>query len=426
MKINLFWFRRDLRLADNTGLYKALEGGLPVLPVFIFDDNILDELPRNDARVNFIHNQVTILNDQLGKYQSGLLIIHNNCENAFLEILKDYQIQGVFANKDYEPKAIARDSSIRELLESREISLNLFKDQVIYEESEVVKPDGKPYSVYTPYMKKWQAKLASDNWQFNELDLMGEFYKHSPNIPSLSDLGFEESSIKVKPINLTGLADYEQSRNIPSQASTSNLSPHLRFGTVSIRQIVSEALSKSETFVNELIWREFFMQILFHFPHVVDRSFKSKYDKIVWRNNEDEFQLWCDGKTGYPIVDAGMRELNETGYMHNRVRMITASFLVKHLLIDWRWGEAYFAEKLIDFELASNNGNWQWVAGTGCDAAPYFRVFNPSEQQKKFDPDYLYISKWVPEINEPEYPEPMVDHRFARQRALDRYASGID
>lgn len=425
MRINVFWFRRDLRLEDNVGLHKALAQGLPVLPVFIFDKTILDNLPADDARLNFIHQQLGKLHESLRERDSGMLCIHATAEEAINELLKKYDIDTVYANKDYEPTAIRRDTEISGQLRMHGSSLELCKDQVIFEENEVLKPDGKPYTVYTPYMRKWRARLEEENWQFEDLSPDGDFFRNEGYLPELVDIGFKESAIKVKPFNLYDLENYNETRNIPGLEGTSYLSPHLRFGTVSIRKILNHTLNRSETFTNELIWREFFMQILFHFPEVVNRSFKAKYENIIWNNNEEEFAKWCQGKTGYPIVDAGMRELNETGYMHNRVRMVTASFLCKHLLIDWRWGEAYFAEKLLDFELASNNGNWQWAAGCGCDAAPYFRVFNPYEQQKKFDKDMQYIRKWVPEIDSPGYPEPMVDHPFARQRALDRFAEGL-
>lgn len=241
----------------------------------------------------------------------------------------------------------------------------------------------------------------------------------------MSDLEFGESVILVKDFQLSNVENYASLRNLPAEDSTSYLSPHLRFGTVSIRQIIHLLSPKDEVFLSELIWREFFMQIIFHFPKVVSQNFHSKYDRIQWRNKEDEFQLWCQGKTGFPLVDAGMRQLNQTGYMHNRVRLVTASFLCKHLLIDWRWGEAYFAQKLLDYELSSNNGNWQWAAGTGCDAAPYFRVFNPTTQMKKFDKASKYIHTWIPEYGTTDYAKPMVDHAFARARALEVYKNGI-
>ena len=425
MKVNVFWFRRDLRLNDNVGLHYALAEGLPVLPVFIFDKDIIGGLPEDDARVSFIHQTLSSMHSDLAKMASGVLCIHKSAGEAFDQLLGEYEINAVYANKDYEPAALDRDKKIQEELEQHGVSLKLFKDQVIFEEKEVLKQDGEPYTVYTPYMRKWRQRLKEENWQYEELPARGQFLNHQGHLPDLSELGFRESTIKVKPYDLSDLQSYSDTRNIPHLDSTSHLGPHLRFGTVSIRQIMDYALKTSETFANELIWREFFMQILFNFPHVVDKSFKAKYEHITWNNNEEDFAKWCQGETGYPIVDAGMRELNETGFMHNRVRMITASFLCKHLLIDWRWGEAYFAEKLLDYELASNNGNWQWVAGCGCDAAPYFRIFNPWEQQKKFDKQKQYIEHWVPEYETEEYPDPMIEHTFARKRALDRYAEGL-
>jgi deoxyribodipyrimidine photo-lyase len=297
---------------------------------------------------------------------------------------------------------------------------------VIFEEGEILKSDGTPYTVFTPYKKKWLQKLnsdipeASNTWSYNEMN----FLKCDYILPSLQDLGFIESNIKVRSYDLSVINNYHKDRDFPARDKTSYLSPHLRFGTVSIRKIVIEAM-ENPVFLSELIWREFFMQILFHFPRTVTENFRTKYDDIQWVNNPDDFQKWTNGETGYPIVDAGMRQLNKTGFMHNRVRMITAGFLCKHLLIDWRWGEAYFAQKLLDYELSSNVGNWQWAAGTGCDAAPYFRVFNPESQQKKFDPEKEYIRKWIDDFNTKTYPEKIVEHDFARQRAIFTYKSGL-
>lgn len=428
--IHIFWFRRDLRMEDNAGLFHSLNAGLPVLPLFIFDTNILNELVQDDARVTFIHQQLEKINHSLGTSGSRLLVKHGEPLAVWKELLKDYKIAGVFVNHDYEPYAIKRDKSIEELLKSRQVIFKTFKDQVIFEKDEVIKDDRNLYTVYTPYMNKWMNRFKENPLHtFNIVPHQDGFFKTAwSEIPSLSDIGFEASKVIVPEIRLDNemLANYEQTRNIPSVAGTSLAGPHLRFGTVSIRELVSRADScLNKTFLKELIWREFFMQVLYHFPFVTERSFKQAYDHIQWINNEEQFQLWCDGKTGYPMVDAGMRELNETGFMHNRVRMVTASFLCKHLLIDWRWGEAYFAKKLLDFELSSNNGNWQWAAGTGCDAAPYFRVFNPAEQQKKFDPDLKYIRKWIPEYGSDAYPGPIVDHAFARNRAIQAYRKGL-
>ncbi|MFY0624666.1 MAG: deoxyribodipyrimidine photo-lyase [Reichenbachiella sp.] len=420
MKINVFWFRRDLRLHDNTGLIAALKSSLPVLPIFIFDSNILDELERDDPRVQFIHQTINGIQQELMMIGKSIRVFVGSPEKVWKQILSEYDIDEVYVNKDYEPYALERDRQINQLLANQNIEYKAFKDQVIFEESEIVKADGLPYTVYTPYENKWLSSIdPSSFYKSNHSfeNLVNEIHE----IPDLNTIGFTCSSIKVWPPQLAQLSNYSDSRDFPAQDSTSKLGPHLRFGTVSIREMVSIAIETNQTFLSELIWREFFMQILFHFPYVVSKAFKPKYDNIVWRNNDVEFEKWCQGQTGYPIVDAGMRELNTTGYMHNRVRMITASFLIKHLLIDWRWGEAYFAQKLLDYDHASNNGNWQWVAGTGCDAAPYFRIFNPVEQTKKFDKKMEYIKKWVPEFNELEYPVPIVDHKFARDRVLNAY-----
>jgi len=421
----VFWFRRDLRLEDNTALTKALSGKLKVILLFIFDTNILEELPENDARVTFIYRQLKNINNQLRKFGSSLLIKHGNPVNVWREIVQSYPIKDVYFNKDYEPYAIRRDDQVKSFLNDKNIAVHSFKDQVIFEENEIMKPDGACYTVFTPYKNRWLLHLKSSGLPSTQKPEWENLEKKSFDFPTLKSLDFSESLITVKDSNLSVFENYEHTRNLPAMEGTSNLSVHLRFGTVSIREIVRDVNEKFPAFLNELIWREFFMQILFHYPKVVNQNFRSKYDGIQWRNNEKEFERWCKGETGYPMVDAGMRELNETGYMHNRVRMVTASFLCKHLLIDWRWGEAYFAKKLLDYELSSNNGNWQWAAGTGCDAAPYFRVFNPSEQQKKFDPNRSYIKRWIPELETFEYPRPMVENTIARQRALETYKKGI-
>ncbi|WP_109829653.1 cryptochrome/photolyase family protein [Reichenbachiella versicolor] len=423
MKINIFWFRRDLRLHDNVGLTAALNSGNPVLPIFIFDKEILSELESDDPRVQFIYQSLLVIDEKLKKHGKSLKVIHNNPIEAWKELIKEFEIESVFTNKDYEPYAIDRDLAIKDLLNEKGIQFHSFKDQVIFEEYEIVKADGKPYTVYTPYKNKWleKFKTISLKLKVKTTTIDDRFFSCNYSFPKLNQIGFEPSTIQVEPYSLIQLGNYHDTRDFPAQNSTSYLSPHLRFGTVSVREMVNFAEETNSTFLSELIWREFFMQILFHFPYVVSQSFKPKYEGIQWRNDKVEFEKWCNGETGYPIVDAGMRELNATGYMHNRVRMITASFLIKHLLIDWRWGEAYFAKKLLDFDLSANNGNWQWVAGTGCDAAPYFRVFNPTEQVKKFDKQLEYIKKWVPELNSLEYPTPIVEHKFARERVLEAY-----
>jgi len=424
MKISIFWYRRDLRLEDNTGLFKALNENENILPIFIFDDSILDELPEDDARVNFIYESLSKINKQLNNHKASLQILKGQIDDVWEKLVTTYDIQKVYLNKDYEPYAIKRDQKIKEFLNSKGIEMKTFKDQVIFEEDEIVKADGKPYTVFTPYKRKWLEKFTKVN--LNLIANFDNFFKKTIDFPSLNQLGLKNSSLKVKKYSLKNVSTYSETRNFPNLDSTSYLSPHLRFGTISVRQIITELKNKSETFLSELIWREFFMQIIFHFPHVVTKNFRPKYDGIQWVNNKEDYDNWCQGKTGYPLVDAGMRQLNETGYMHNRVRMVTAGFLCKHLLIDWRYGEAYFAKKLLDYELSSNNGNWQWAAGTGCDAAPYFRIFNPIEQLKKFDKTLTYTKKWVKDFDTLEYPKPIVDHKYARNRALEAYKKGIN
>jgi deoxyribodipyrimidine photo-lyase len=425
-EIAFFWFRRDLRLEDNVGLFHALDSKYPVIPLFIFDEDILDSLPKNDARVGFIHDSLSKINQKLHEMCSSLLVKKGKTQEVWQALLQEFDVKEVFFNKDYEPYAIKRDLAICELLEAYNTKSFSFKDQVIFEEKEITKADGLPYTVYTPFKNKWLEKYKTMA-PVPEYDATGKFHNFHKNnfvFPSLEQIGFEESPIKVIPHNLKNVTNYEENRNFPALDSTTHLSPHLRFGTVSIRKLVNWAAKKNDVFLSELIWREFFMQILFSFPKVVTNNFKSAYDGIQWRNDEADFKRWCSGTTGYPMVDAGMRELNETGYMHNRVRMVVASFLCKHLLINWQWGEAYFAQKLLDFELSSNVGNWQWAAGTGCDAAPYFRVFNPEIQLKKFDEKGIYIRKWIKEFDL-GYGEPMVEHAFARDRAISTYKAGI-
>lgn len=428
--ITLFWFRRDLRLHDNAGLYYALKENENVLPVFIFDTDILNQLEdKTDARVEFIHLHIEKLQQQLAALNSTILVKVGTPKEVFLDLLKKYKINKVYTNHDYEPYAIQRDKEIGKLLLSFGASLHTFKDQVIFEKEEVVKDDNKPYTVFTPYMRKWKSKLSSFYTKsYPTQKYFNHFTKITPSaMPSLSEIGFSKSGIHFPAmvVNEGIVKQYKEQRDFPAIGGTSKLSVHLRFGTVSIREITVKAMQWNETWLNELIWREFYMMILFHFPHVVEKAFKPSYDHIPWTNNEHHFKLWCEGKTGYPIVDAGMRELNKTGFMHNRVRMITASFLTKHLLIDWRWGEAYFAKKLLDFELSSNNGGWQWSASSGCDAAPYFRVFNPYEQTKKFDPKLKYIKQWIPEFDELSYIKPIVDHKYARERVLSTYKKAL-
>lgn len=428
--ITIFWFRRDLRLNDNCGLYHALTAHNPVLPVFILDQHILDELPdKADARVNFIFGALHHIQTELVKRGSSLLVLKGDPLTIIQQLTENYPVRAVYCNHDYEPYAIARDRAVEEWLAQKNIAFCSFKDQVIFEKSEIRKSDGTPYTVFTPYSHIWRQKISEVQLQeFPSEKLSHQFFQATPfRLPDISEAGFTQTASPepIPVINEAIIRNYHLTRNLPAEEGTTRLSVHLRFGTVSIRQLVKSGLALNETWLNELIWREFFMMILHHFPQVVRQSFKAKYDFIPWRNDEGEFRRWCAGETGYPMVDAGMRELNETGFMHNRVRMVVASFLTKHLLVDWRWGEAYFAQKLLDYELSSNNGNWQWAAGCGCDAAPYFRVFNPWEQQKKFDPALVYIRRWVKNLNRADYPSPMVEHSFARERALLTYKSAL-
>lgn len=423
-KINICWFRRDLRLEDNRALQEALHGGWPVLPVFIFDTEIIDELKEDDPRITFIHDTLVGLNTSLKKYGSGMYCLKGHPLEVWKNILHQYDVEGVYANEDYEPYAIQRDKNIEQLLSGKGIAFKLYKDQVIFAKDEILKSDGTPYSVFTPYKNQWLQKFGNQKSISLPTLNQSNYVKLKLPFPSLAEIGFKQSAIKVIPYDLTPIDVYPEVRNYPYLDQTTHLSTHLRFGTVSIHNIVKQA-APHPVFLSELIWREFFMQILFHYPEVVHANFKRKYDAIPWRNNNKEFEAWKNGTTGYPLVDAGMRELLKTGYMHNRVRMITAGFLCKHLLIDWRWGEAYFAEKLLDYDLASNNGNWQWAAGTGCDAAPYFRIFNPQQQLHTYDKDTLYVKKWIPELNTPDYPSPIVDHQTARERAIATYQKAI-
>jgi deoxyribodipyrimidine photo-lyase len=426
MKVSFFWFRRDLRLHDNTGFTAALDGNVPVIPLFIFDEDILNELPKNDARVQFIHQQLEVMNEAMKKHKSSLVVKKGQPLEIWKSLFAEFDIEAIYTNGDYEPYALERDQHVSAICQKNNTEMHIFKDQVIFEKNDVLKDDGKPYTVFTPFKKKWLVRMQEQGLPTVAAPKLVNLHKKDSAMPSLADIGFEASSIIVPQYYLDRVKDYENTRDFPAVKGTSSLSTHLRFGTVGVRDMVREALQLNEVFLSELIWREFFMQIIYHFPRVVNNNFRPKYDGIQWRNDKDEFQKWCDGNTGYPMVDAGMRELNETGLMHNRVRMVTASFLCKHLLIDWRWGEAYFAEKLLDYDLSANNGNWQWAAGTGCDAAPYFRIFNPSSQLKKFDQNLSYTLKWVPEYEGFGYPEPMVDHKMARERALATYKSGIE
>ncbi|MEN2281512.1 deoxyribodipyrimidine photo-lyase [Algoriphagus sp. SE2] len=429
-KISIFWFRRDLRLDDNTGLYYALQQETNVLPLFIFDRNILDDLEdKADARVEFIHDQISRIKEDLEEKGSTLLVKYGKPVEVFQEIFKEYEIQAIYTNRDYEPYAKKRDKRIEELAKKHGTTFLTFKDQVIFEPGEILNGSGEFYKVFTPFSKVWLEKFNNTSVEPLSYFHWKNLYQTKPmKLISLEEMGFKESNIKIPSSNPDEeiIKHYHDTRNFPAQNGTSRLGIHLRFGTISIRKLALKASELNKTYLNELIWREFYMMILAYNPKVVDKAFKPAYDNIPWRNNEEEFEAWCTGKTGYPIVDAGMRELNETGYMHNRVRMVVASFLTKHLLIDWRWGEAYFAKKLLDFDLSANNGGWQWAAGTGTDAQPYFRVFNPESQKDKFDKDLKYIKRWIPEFGTDQYPKPIVEHKFARQRALDTYKKALD
>ncbi|MEL6194639.1 MAG: deoxyribodipyrimidine photo-lyase [Bacteroidota bacterium] len=416
------WLRRDLRLDDNTALYHALQSGKPVIPVFIFDKHILDELPQADARVEFIHKQIERLQEELAAVGSSMVVRYGVPEEIWPELIENFHIKQLYINQDYEPYAKFRDAMMSELVGEKGGSTHFFKDQVIFEKEEILSNSDKPYTVFTPYSRKWKAALSQERVSSLPSESLLENFFKSPAlpIPSLVEMGFNPSGIPFPQsvFDRDIIKIYDEKRNFPAQKGTTRLGIHLRFGTISIRKLARTAIELNETYLNELIWREFYMQILWNFPHVAIGPFKPQYAGIPWNEDEEMFQKWCEGKTGFPLVDAGMRELNATGFMHNRVRMLTASFLIKDLLINWQWGERYFAEKLLDFELSSNNGGWQWAASCGTDAAPYFRIFNPESQMKKFDPGLHYVRKWVPEFGTPLYPNPIVNHKEARERTL--------
>ena len=429
-KVTIFWFRRDLRLEDNRGLYHAHRGDYPVQPVFIFDTDILEKLRnKRHARVEFIHGEISRLQDELRLRGTAMDVRFGKPLDAWKSLCLDYSIHAVWANGDYEPYARARDREIYQLLQDKGIPFRTSKDHTIFEKDEILKNDGSPYVVYTPYSKTWRKLLTAEQLNLYPSEAQTHWVKAGvKRLPGLPQLGFCPAGISFPPRepDESIIRNYHETRDIPSLQGTTRMGVHLRFGTVSTRRLAGMALLNNDKFLGELIWRDFYQAILWHFPHVAECNFNSKYDGIRWRNDREEFEKWCAGKTGYPIVDAGMRELDQTGHMHNRLRMITASFLCKHLLIDWRWGEAWFADKLLDYELASNNGGWQWAAGTGVDAAPYFRIFNPYAQTDRFDRDRKYIRQWVPEYDSPEYPPPMVDHKTARARALAVYREALN
>lgn len=429
-KISICWIRRDLRLHDHAALYHALKSKYPVLVLFIFDQDILNKLEnKTDKRVNFIYQTLEKLQEQLIKNSTTLLAKYNTPANAWNEVITNYDVQAVYANHDYEPYAVTRDTNLAGFLKSKEIAFYTFKDQVIFEKDEVVKADGKPYTVFTPYFKIWQQKLNGFYIKPYPTEKYFANFLTSASIPlpTLAEMGFTAQEHTFPALDFEKkLNSYEQKRDFPALDATTYIGLHLRFGTVSIREAAKKAIAhKADKWLAELAWREFYMMILWHFPHIVNKAFKPAYDNIIWRNNVEEFEAWCEGKTGYPLVDAGMRQLNQTGFMHNRVRMVVASFLCKHLLIDWRWGEAYFAEKLLDYDQASNVGGWQWACGSGNDAAPYFRVFNPELQLKKFDPKMEYVQKWAPTYKALVWPKPIVEHTFARDRVLKAFKTAL-
>lgn len=428
--IAIFWFRRDLRIEDNHGLFQALNSGYKVLPIFIFDPKILNRFEdKKDRRVDYIHQALNIIDVKISSFGSGIEYFFDSPIEVFEELTTKYHIEKVFCNHDYEPKAIHRDLEIENFLKTKSIDFHSYKDQVRFEKYDILKADNTPYTVFTPYSKKWKLLLNEEGLPYydsenylNQLIKKSDFKKYS-----LEEIGFSKTNFVFKEptLEIDIIGNYNEHRDFPSKNHTTHLGIALRFGTISVRKCIDFARKSNETWLNQLIWRDFFMQILFHYPHVENNSFKQKYDAIPWENNETFFQKWCDGQTGYGLVDAGMRELNTTGFMHNRVRMLVASFLTKHLLIDWRWGEAYFAQKLNDYDLALNNGNWQWAAGCGCDAAPYFRIFNPDEQVKKFDKDLKYLKKWVPEFDDQIFNNRIVEHKEARERALETYKKAL-
>lgn len=440
MRVSIFWHRRDLRIVDNAGLYHALKGPDAVQSIFIFDRQILDKLEdKDDARVSFIHQEIRRLSQELQDLGSNLQVYYGDPVEIWPTIITDYEVSAVYTNRDYEPYALGRDAKVEELLRGHDIPLYTYKDHVIFEQDEVLKKDGGPYTVFTPYKRRWLERLDSRSWQEKKQSFYlaaypNERYQHNyiqaaqTTIPSLEDMGFipnQEITFPERTVSQTIIRKYGEQRNFPAVEGTSRLGLHFRFGTISIRDKARRARGLSDVYLSELIWRDFYSQILAHFPHVTDGAFRPQYDEIEWVNDEGHFELWCQGKTGYPLVDAGMRELNATGYMHNRVRMVVASFLTKHLLTDWRWGEAYFARKLLDFDLASNNGGWQWAAGSGTDAAPYFRIFNPTSQLDKFDKQLKYVREWVPEYGTDHYPQPIVEHKWARERCLATYKATL-
>ena len=423
------WFRRDLRWQDNRALDAALTSGHPVVPLFVFDKNILDRLDnQDDARITFLHDRISHMQGEASDLGGSLLVVHDDPINVLETLAENGMMKAVYTNEDYEPYAQTRDAAARNFLKTRGVAFHTFTDHVIQAPGEVTKPDGTPYTVFTPFSKRWHLNLSEENMKTSPSEKhLGSLHTWDSTLPSLDSIGFKRSSISAPEATITKnvLTQYSEMRDIPSVRGTSRLSVHLRFGTKSIREAAKEGFKYSEKWLTELIWRDFYQHVMHAFPHSMKDAFRPQYDRVPWRHNDEDFQRWTRGETGYPLVDAGMRELLATGFMHNRVRMVVASFFCKHLLLDWRLGERHFAAHLLDFELASNVGGWQWAAGSGCDAAPYFRVFNPTSQLQKFDRELTYVRKWVPEYGTESYPTPMVDHKMARQRAIDTYKNAL-
>ncbi|TGE15405.1 cryptochrome/photolyase family protein [Hymenobacter elongatus] len=427
-KIVLFWHRRDLRLHDNAGLAVALQSGLPVVPLFIYDREILDQLPsRRDARVTFIYDEVERLGRQTEQAGGTFLAFYGRPLEVFAQLVQHYEVAGVYTNEDYEPYAAVRDAAIAELIKPAGTEFRVFKDQVIFAKNEILSKSGTPPRVFGAYSKTWLAALRDEHLvpypsteHFVESNLM-PLAEAAPR-PTLEQMGFERYEQFVPAAELPAAAlvsNYHNTRDKPGLVNSSTRrSVHLRFGTLSVRELMQQAKELNPKLLNELIWRDFFMMILWHYPFTATESYDPRLRLVPYRNNEDEFRAWCEGRTGYPLVDAGMRELNQTGYMPNRARIAAAGFLVKHLLIDWRWGDRYFADKLLDYDMSQNVGNWQWMAGTGAVAAPWFRVYSPQSQQEQYDTTFDYVRQWIPEFGTRDYPTPIVEHKFARERAI--------
>lgn len=462
----LVWFRRDLRVDDQTALYQALKAADQVFCAFILDRDILDALPRADRRVEFILGALRVLDEDLRKLGGALIVRHGFAADEIPRLAAELGVQAVFTNHDDEPQALMRDARVADLLKSVNAELLSFKDHVVFERREVMTAAGGPYGVFTPYKNAWLRKVDEFYLSSYPVERHAQALAKSElavGVPSLEDIGFEPAGLiahvgqgsrgaeALLDDFLDRIADYDRKRDFPAAKGPSYLSVHLRFGTVSIRRLarIAHQLMQggdhgAEIWLSELIWRDFYHQVMHHHPHAMTSAFKPEYDAIRWETGAQADQLfaaWCEGRTGFPLVDAAMRQLNQTGYMHNRLRMVVASFLTKDLGLDWRRGEAYFARQLLDFDLAANNGGWQWASSSGCDAQPYFRIFNPTSQSEKFDADGRFIRRYCPElaglpakaIHAPweraplemqgsAYPRPVVDHAIARERTLARYA----